>query len=99
MTARRKVDLELDPDLEDEEDEEEMLDPVVARERADPRSRFYDPRHARPISSPPQSQGWGEIDASMLEDTRGTVPAFPLDLLPDFWRDWVLAAARATCAP
>ena len=35
---------------------------------------------------------WGEIEPSLLEDVRGPVPAFPLDLLAPFWRDW---ASRA----
>lgn len=42
---------------------------------------------------------WGEIDAAFLEGTRLSVPAFPLDLLSPFWRDWVRDSARAAGAP
>ncbi len=52
-------------------------------------------RHARPRPSP---QNWGEIDTALLEETRLPVPAFPLDLLPPFWRDWVADTARSTGA-
>ncbi len=46
------------------------------------------------------SAGWlgSEIDASLIEETRLPVPAFPLDLLPLFWRDWVADTARLTGA-
>ena len=73
-------------------------DPLVALARADPLSPFYDPRYARPLSSTPPD-GWGEIDMALLEETRAAVPAFPVDLLPTFWRDWVLDTANATGAP
>jgi hypothetical protein len=43
--------------------------------------------------------GWREIDASLLDDRRGAVPAFPVDLLPLPWRDWVADTARAAGAP
>lgn len=36
---------------------------------------------------------------ALLEETRAAVPAFPVDLLPPFWRDWVLDTANATGAP
>src|SRR5262245_42090544 len=42
---------------------------------------------------------WGEIDAAFLEGTRLAVPAFPLDLLPPFWRAWLGDTARAADAP
>jgi hypothetical protein len=32
---------------------------------------------------------WPEIDASILEEKRGVVRPFPLDLLAQPWRDWV----------
>ena len=73
-------------------------DPLVALARADPLSPFYDPRYARPLSSTPPD-GWGEIDMALLEEARAAVPAFPVDLLPTFWRDWVLDTANATGAP
>ena len=70
-------------------------DLLVALARADALSPFYDPRYARPLSSTPPD-GWGEIDMALLEETRAAVPAFPVDLLPAFWRDWVLDTAKAT---
>ena len=52
-------------------------------------------RHARPRSS---ARDWDEIDTALLEETRLPVPAFPLDLLPPFWRAWVADTARSTGA-
>jgi hypothetical protein len=46
-----------------------------------------------------RAAGWPEIDASLLDDGRGAVPAFPLDLLPQPWRDWVADKARSAGAP
>ena len=85
-----------DPVAEDESDE--IVDPLVAMVRADARSTFYDPRYARPISSAPVG-GWGEIDMAFLDEARPSVPAFPLDLLPSLWRDWVGETAGALNAP
>jgi hypothetical protein len=73
-------------------------DPLVALARADPLSPFYDPRYARPVSSTPPD-GWGEIDTALLQERRAAVPAFPVDLLPTFWRDWVLDTSNVTGAP
>lgn len=73
-------------------------DPLVALTQADPLSPFYDPQYARPLSSTPPA-GWGEIDQALLDAARATVPAFPLDLLPTFWRDWVADTANVTGAP
>ena len=36
---------------------------------------------------------------AVLEEIRGAVPVFPIELLPTFWRDWVLDTANATGAP
>jgi hypothetical protein len=47
----------------------------------------------------PVMSDWGEIEPYLLEDVRGAVPGFPLDLLPPFWRDWVGAAGRSAGAP
>ena len=44
-------------------------------------------------------RSWPEIDAGLLEDKRGPVPAFPIDLLPQPWRGWVAETARAAGAP
>lgn len=83
---------------EDDDESEEILDPRVAMVRSDARSAYYDPRYARPLSSSP-SGGWGEIDTAFLDPARVPVPAFPLDLLPPFWRDWVADTAGALSAP
>ena len=42
---------------------------------------------------------WREIDAGLFDDRRGAVPAFPVELLPPPWRDWVADTARAADAP
>ena len=42
---------------------------------------------------------WPEIDAGLLDDGRGAVPPFPIDLLPQPWRDWVADRARCAGAP
>jgi uncharacterized protein DUF3987 len=90
-------------DDHDDEDDDDVVDPLVAMVRSDPRSRFYDPRHARPIATvsragdPPG--GWGDFDASYLDESRAPVPAFPLDVLPSPWRDWVRETAQAAAAP
>jgi hypothetical protein len=43
--------------------------------------------------------GWSEIDPALLDDGRGIVPAFPLDLLPSPWRGWVADTAASAGAP
>ena len=43
--------------------------------------------------------GWPEIDATLLEDGRGAVPAFPLDVLPPEWARWVEDTAQDAGAP
>ena len=47
----------------------------------------------------PPDAGWPEIDLSILEEKRGAVPPFPLDLLPQPWRDWVSDTASSAGAP
>lgn len=42
---------------------------------------------------------WPEIDTSLLEDNRPTLPLVPLDVLPSPWRDWVGDAACNAGAP
>jgi Protein of unknown function (DUF3987) len=44
-------------------------------------------------------RSWPEIDAALLEEKRGPVPAFPIELLPEPWRGWVAETARAAGAP
>src|SRR5262245_17118640 len=85
-------------DPEDDDESEEILDPLVAMVRSDARSAYYDPRYARPRSSSPPG-GWGEVDTAFLDPARSPVPAFPLDLLPPFWRDWVRDTAGALGVP
>src|SRR5262245_1324584 len=73
-------------------------DPLVTPEWADPLSAFYDPALARTLSATPPDD-WDDLDMTLLEEQRAAVPAFPLDVLPDFWRDWVSDTAKATAAP
>ncbi len=42
---------------------------------------------------------WPELDTSLLEDARGGVPSFPLDVLPLQWRRWVDDTAQAAGTP
>jgi len=43
--------------------------------------------------------GWPEIEPSLLEDGRPLVPSFPLDVLPQPWRGWVVDTAHGAGAP
>ncbi len=52
---------------------------------------------AGPHVSP--SSAWPEVEGGLLDDRRVGVPAFPLELLPSPWRDWVSDAARSADAP
>ena len=42
---------------------------------------------------------WRDPDLSVLDNRRGPVPAVPLALLPQPWRDWIADTERATGAP
>ncbi len=42
---------------------------------------------------------WRDPDLSVLDQRRGPVPAVPLNLLPQPWRDWISDSERATGAP
>ncbi len=42
---------------------------------------------------------WSDVDLSILEEKRAAVPPFPLDLLPQPWRDWTSDTASSTAAP
>ena len=44
-------------------------------------------------------QNWRDPDLSVVDDRRGPVPAVPLTLLPQPWRDWIADTERATGAP
>jgi hypothetical protein len=45
------------------------------------------------------TRAWPEIDTSLLDDGRGAVPPFPIDLIPQPWRDWTADRARGAGAP
>ena len=51
-----------------------------------------------PAARQPEA-GWPEMDVSILEEKRGAVPPFPLDLLAQPWRDWVSDTASSAGAP
>lgn len=42
---------------------------------------------------------WSPIEGDLLDERRASVPAFPLELLPQPWRDWVRDTARSADAP
>jgi Protein of unknown function (DUF3987) len=48
---------------------------------------------------PDSLHDWSEVDLSILEEKRAAVPPFPLDLLPQPWRDWTSDTASSTAAP
>ena len=99
MASRRKVD---DEDYGEDDGDGEVVSPLVAAVRSDPQSRFYDPRYARPVGriglAGGPAGGWGDFDASFLDDSRAPLPAFPLDVLPAPWRAWVHDTAQAAGA-
>ena len=45
------------------------------------------------------SAGWPAPDPSLLDDGRPVVPAFPLDTVPQPWREWVGDTAGGAGAP
>ncbi len=53
---------------------------------------------AVPLSAASQA-GWPEFDAGLLEEDRPFLPAFPVDVLPPPWREWVNDAAAEAGAP
>jgi Protein of unknown function (DUF3987) len=61
------------------------------------------PAQARPLAAFAATRAvaddWPEIDLSILEEKRAAVPPFPLDLLPQPWRDWTSDTASSTAAP
>lgn len=52
-----------------------------------------------PLAQPLPPVGWPEVDSSLLEDARRSVPRFPLPLLPEHWRQWVEETAEQSGAP
>jgi hypothetical protein len=57
------------------------------------------PPNFQPFHERSDSDAWPEIEPSLIEDGRASVPAFPLDVLPQPWRDWVADTARSAGAP
>src|SRR3981189_2912655 len=53
---------------------------------------------AKPASAG-AAAGWPTPAPSLLEDGRPVVPAFPLDAMPQPWREWVSDTARGAGAP
>src|SRR5260370_38771216 len=53
---------------------------------------------AKPTSAEAQA-GWPAPDLSLLKDGRPFVPAFPLDVVPQPWREWVSDTACGAGAP
>ena len=67
------------------------FDADIAPSRAERRAAF--------AAAQATADAWGEIDFSLLEERRAAVPPFPLDLLPQPWRDWTSDTASSTAAP
>ncbi len=58
------------------------------------------PAHLRDRVGDADSTGpWPAIDTSLLDDGRGAVPSFPIELIPQPWRDWTADRARGAGAP
>ena len=55
------------------------FDADIAPSRAERRAAF--------AAAQATADAWGEIDFSLLEERRAAVPPFPLDLLPQPWRE------------
>ncbi len=64
--------------------------PCTDDEPADPRDR---------AGGEESTWAWPAIDTSLLDDGRGAVPPFPIDLIPQPWRDWTADRARGAGAP
>ena len=63
------------------------FDADIAPSRAERRAAF--------AAAQATADAWGEIDFSLLEERRAAVPPFPLDLLPQPWRDWTSDTASS----
>lgn len=44
-------------------------------------------------------EAWPKIDLGLLDERHGAPPAFPLDVLPAFWRRWTQGAMARSGAP
>jgi|HubBroStandDraft_6_1064221.scaffolds.fasta_scaffold235107_1 hypothetical protein len=58
-----------------------------------------DPADLRDRVGDDSPRPWPAIDTSLVEDGRGAVPPFPIDLIPQPWRDWTADRARGAGAP
>ena len=56
------------------------------------------PDTVHPIANP-AGAAWPEIDPSLLEEGRPSLPEFPLIALPPWWRAWVSETAHGAGAP
>ncbi|TXL72275.1 DUF3987 domain-containing protein [Vineibacter terrae] len=54
---------------------------------------------AAAASAPLPDDDWPAPDLSFLDARHGDLPAFPVDVLPPFWRAWTGHAAGAVAAP
>jgi hypothetical protein len=61
------------------------------------------PDTLEPIAAPSAealvTADWPDTDLSLLEEGRPSLPDFPLDSLPPWWRTWTSEAAHASGAP
>jgi hypothetical protein len=74
----------------------EALGAVSAVTAVIPRSPQAGTAGAGPVASLAE---WPAIDGDLLDERRAPVPAFPLELLPQPWREWVSGAARSADVP
>ncbi len=66
-----------------------------------PQTVHRDPSVSAPASNAPLASAapeWPEPDLCLLDDWRGHLPAFPLDVLPKAWRPWASRAANGANA-
>jgi hypothetical protein len=54
---------------------------------------FWTERDARRAAAPPPPP-WPAVDPGLLEEGRPRLPAFPLNVFPAQWREWVKDAAQ-----
>src|SRR5262245_21878814 len=82
----------------DEEITDEDDGAVSARERRLMLAALVARQHAESLAGPrseDRPEDWRELDVSLLDDRRIAVPAFPVDLLPSPWREWIVDTAHA----
>jgi hypothetical protein len=58
-----------------------------------------EPAGADPAITKPTTPDWPEVDRSLLQDGRPSLPDFPLQSLPPWWRAWVSETAHGAGAP